>query len=136
MSVGSISLSDDEDEDMEDTPGVGRRRDSVVEEDDDPFSSNPRPAPQPEGNKAAIPTDLVNVLLHGFFKSEDTRLTKGANEAVGRYIETFVREGVARAEWARGNGGDEGEMEVRNGGGGYLEVEDLERLAPQLVLDF
>jgi len=55
-------------------------------------------------------------------------MSTDANRAVGRYMETFVREALARAAWARDEGG--------GGGGGDLEVEDLERLAPQLVLDF
>jgi centromere protein X len=76
--------------------------------------------------KEHIPEDLLNILIHQFFKQEGTRMSKDANTAVGRYMETFVREALARAAWAREEGG----------GGGDLEVEDLERLAPQLVLDF
>lgn len=123
--------------------------DEGEEQDSDPFSSQPHlpsprktshfnPEPEPA---AAIPLDLINVLLHSFFKQPNTRLAKDANAAVGMYIETFVREGLARADWARVNGW-EGELEGLaggtggEGGGGYLEVEDLERGAPQLVLDF
>ncbi|PBP18148.1 hypothetical protein BUE80_DR011155 [Diplocarpon rosae] len=84
----------------------------------------------------SIPPDLINVLLHTFFKQEGTRLHRDANVAVGRYIETFVREGVARADWARVHGW-EGELGGGGGAeGGVLEVEDLERAAPQLLLDF
>ena len=82
-----------------------------------------------------IPEDLLSVLLHEFFKEKGkggTRVSKDANKAVGKYMETFVREALARAAWAREEGGM-GELE---GGGGFLEVEDLERLAPQLLLDF
>jgi hypothetical protein len=124
------------------------------EDSDDPFSSqplrrsthkqsthnhnrNPSPSPQAEDNnnnvederKETIPEDLLNVLIHQFFKQEGTRMSKDANRAVGRYMETFVRVALARAAWAREEGGE-------GGGGGDLEVEDLERLAPQLVLDF
>jgi hypothetical protein len=106
------------------------------EASDDPFSSqplrhkqlnrNPSPSPPTDDRKENIPEDLLNVLIHQFFKKEGTRMSSDANKAVGRYMETFVREALARAAWAR----DEG------GGGGDLEVEDLEKLAPQLVLDF
>jgi hypothetical protein len=106
------------------------------EASDDPFSSqplrhkqpnrNPSPSPPTEHRKENIPEDLLNVLIHQFFKKEGTRMSRDANKAIGRYMETFVREALARAAWAR----DEG------GGGGDLEVEDLEKLAPQLVLDF
>lgn len=64
--------------------------------------------------------------------SESTRISKAADRAVGKYVETFVREAIARAVYERR--GVEG---GRTGGAGtFLEVEDLERLAPQLVLDF
>lgn len=62
------------------------------------------------------------------------RISKGAVKAVGKYMDTFVREGVARGAWAgseRDGLGDE-----IGGGGQVLEVEDLEKLAPQLLLDF
>lgn len=46
-----------------------------------------------------------------------------------------MREALARAAYERGEGRTDG----RGGGGigdGFLEVEDLEKTAPQLVLDF
>lgn len=50
---------------------------------------------------------------------------------VGKYMEIFVREAFARAK-------NERETSVKGGGisDGFLQVEDLEKLAPQLVLDF
>lgn len=56
-------------------------------------------------------------------------MSKDAGSAVGRYMETFVREAVARAE---------NTVREREGGrgDGFLEVEDLEKLAPQLLMDF
>ncbi|EKD14797.1 hypothetical protein MBM_07008 [Drepanopeziza brunnea f. sp. 'multigermtubi' MB_m1] len=149
--ASTVSL--DEDQEIE-----GDDNDDDDDHDDDPFSSQPprkkrsrtsktnanadsshvRALDEPAEARASIPTDLINVLLHSFFKQPGSRITKDANAAVGRYIETFVREGVARAEWARENGWEgDGEGGVNAGGnGGYLEVEDLERAAPQLILDF
>ena len=52
-------------------------------------------------------------------------------ELTGKYMEIFVREAIARARFERGD--------TATGGGitdGFLQVEDLERLAPQLILDF
>lgn len=128
------------------------------EDDDDPFSSQPLPSarknktskPQQEDSaglisnrQTSIPPDLINVLLHGFFQHDNTRMSKDANAAVGRYIETFVREGLTRADYWKKHGWEEGGLngnfeggEVGGGDGAYLEVEDLERLAPQLILDF
>jgi hypothetical protein len=78
--------------------------------------------------KEHIPDDLLAVVLSRFFRERGgggTRMSRDAVRAVGRYMDTFVREGVARGAWA----GEER-------GNGVLEVEDLERLAPQLLLDF
>jgi hypothetical protein len=46
-------------------------------------------------------------------------------------MEIFVREALARAKYERARS-------ARNDGisDGFLQVEDLEKLAPQLVLDF
>jgi len=83
--------------------------------------------------KEGIPQDLLTRILHECFKEEGTRVSKDANAAIGRYMETFVREALARAAFMRAEivsegGGSRGE--------GFLEVEDLEKLAPQLLLDF
>ena len=62
---------------------------------------------------------------------KSTRIEKGALELTGKYMETFVREAIARAEFER--------SDARNGEGrtdGFLQVDDLEKLAPQLILDF
>ncbi|KAG9246716.1 CENP-S associating centromere protein X-domain-containing protein [Calycina marina] len=98
--------------------------------------SNSRPADQQEEEEEErrreyIPPQLLTKLLHEHFKEKDTRIRKDANEAVGRYMETFVREALARAAYGR--------VERTGGGagiGGFLEVEDLEILAPQLLMDF
>ncbi|KFY19244.1 hypothetical protein V493_08060, partial [Pseudogymnoascus sp. VKM F-4281 (FW-2241)] len=74
-----------------------------------------------------IPPALLTTLLTEFFADERTRISRGADKAVGKYMETFVREAIARAAYERGGEGR---------GDGFLEVEDLEKLAPQLVLDF
>jgi centromere protein X len=110
--------------------------DEEVEDDDDPFASQPprranKPAsPEPNVRKQKISEDLLLVLLHEFFPAKEgetgVRIKKDAARAVGKYMDTFVREAIARAAYGR--------EEV--GGGGELEVEDLEKLAPQLLLDF
>ena len=121
------------------------------EDSDDPFASQPRPSTSKsrhpsttnqarikeeedahaaglDERKEHIPDDLLAVVLSRFFRERGgggTRMSRDAVRAVGRYMDTFVREGVARGAWA----GEER-------GNGVLEVEDLERLAPQLLLDF
>lgn len=74
-----------------------------------------------EDEQKTVPPALLTRLLHEFFKKEGTRLTKDANAAVARYMDVFIREAVARSSAERE--------------GGFLEVEDLEKIAPQLLLD-
>ncbi|KAK2627191.1 hypothetical protein QTJ16_003157 [Diplocarpon rosae] len=145
-SIGSSDAEGDGDEDLDldtDPEMAAGEGEHGTADDSDPFSSQTarasRSVPVARGGAddgPSIPPDLINVLLHTFFTQEGTRLHRDANVAVGRYIETFVREGVARADWARVHGW-EGELGGGGGGeGGVLEVEDLERAAPQLLLDF
>jgi hypothetical protein len=81
-----------------------------------------------EERREKIPPELLTRLLHEFFKEDGTRISQDANVAVGRYMETFVREALARAAHMRAG--------MAEGGDGFLEVEDLEKLGPQLLLDF
>ncbi|KAH8819194.1 CENP-S associating centromere protein X-domain-containing protein [Xylogone sp. PMI_703] len=96
----------------------------------EPSVNRARPAPQREEPQATIPPKLLGRLLHEFFKHDNTRINQDAGVAIGRYMETFVREALARAAFAKE--GEDGERD----GSEFLEVEDLEKLAPQLLLDF
>ncbi|KAG6015987.1 hypothetical protein E4U54_002578 [Claviceps lovelessii] len=69
----------------------------------------------------SIPKDLLTRMLHEFFTKEATRISRDANAAVGKYMDIFVREAIARAAVEKN--------------AGFLEVEDLEKVAPQLLLD-
>ncbi|KAF4584369.1 CENP-S complex, centromere protein X [Ophiocordyceps camponoti-floridani] len=80
----------------------------------------PEAEEQPEPEKM-IPRDLLTRVLHEFFVKDATRISRDANAAVGKYVDVFVREAIARAA-----------VDKR---GGFLEVEDLEKIAPQLLLD-
>ena len=111
---------------------------------DDPFASDAQSyadpieidsdsqAEQEDERREEIPPELLTRLLHENFKEKGTRLSKDASNAVRRYMETFVREALARAAFAR----VEIEEREASAGDGFLEVEDLEKLAPQLLLDF
>ena len=70
--------------------GQGQEADSDEEEEDD---------------RKRIPSELLTRVLHEFFPSEGTRVTRDANEAVGRYMDIFVREAIARAAAERKGGG-------------------------------
>ena len=60
-----------------------------------------------------IPRDLLTRLLHEFFAKDATRISKDANAAVGKYVDVFVREAIARTA-----------VEKR---GGFLEVSPAQR---------
>ncbi|TLD25209.1 hypothetical protein PspLS_06061 [Pyricularia sp. CBS 133598] len=68
-----------------------------------------------------IPPELLRRLLHEAFDRDTTRVSKEANAAVARYFDIFVQEAIARTAAERN--------------GRFLEVEDLEKVAPQLLLD-
>ncbi|KAH7246315.1 CENP-S associating centromere protein X-domain-containing protein [Fusarium tricinctum] len=69
----------------------------------------------------SIPPELLTRLLHEFFAKDATRISRDANAAAGKYFDVFVREAIARAAVEKD--------------GGFLEVEDLEKVSPQLLLD-
>ncbi|KAJ9149841.1 hypothetical protein NKR23_g3974 [Pleurostoma richardsiae] len=74
-----------------------------------------------ESQQRTIPAELLTRILHGFFEKQSTRITRDSNAAVTKYIDVFVREAIARAAAEKDSG--------------FLEVEDLEKVAPQLLLD-
>ncbi|KAJ5126550.1 Histone-fold [Penicillium atrosanguineum] len=81
-----------------------------------------------------IPPKLLTRLLHHHFQKEKTKVAKDANEVVAKYVDVFVREAIARAAYERAETDVAGG--VRSIGDGFLEVEDLEKMAPQLTMDF
>lgn len=97
------------------------QQNSNVEEQEDDSDEEERPT---------VPSDLVTRLLYEFFESDKTKITKDANEAVARYVDIFVREAIARSVVER-----EGGNGTTTAGGEFLEVEDLEKVVPQLLLD-
>ncbi|OAL04959.1 hypothetical protein IQ06DRAFT_102877 [Phaeosphaeriaceae sp. SRC1lsM3a] len=110
-----VEQDEDEDDMMEDAPSPVR---------------NTRPPPT-LSTDSPIPEPLLSRLLLQNFENPETKIQRGAMTLVGTYMELFVREAFARAKIER-------EMAVKAGGisDGFLQVEDLEKLAPQLVLDF
>lgn len=88
-------------------------------------------AEEEEEREEVIPEALLIRLMHECFKNDNTRIGKDAQPAIHKYMETFVREAIARAAFARSEA--QGGLSSANT---FLEVEDLEKLAPQLILDF
>ena len=103
----------------------------------------PSPPPQPTKQPLTIPPALLTRILHSFFIHQDdsdgpqTRISSTAVSALSEYSRTFVREAIHRAAEERGR--EEKRRGVAVGGVAgevFLEVEDLEKVGPQLVLDF
>lgn len=93
----------------------------------------------PEDPEATLPLALVHTLLNHHFSDKDkTRISQEAKAVIGKYMDTFVREAIARSAFGRQENSAEDAAKELNGRGddGWLEVEDLEKMAPQLVLDF
>lgn len=98
-----------------------------------------------EEPEKTIPPELLTRILHEFFEKDGTRITKDANNAVAKYMDIFVKEAIARAAAER----DGGFLEVgfwdrpmhtreQNGVANlarHPQVEDLEKIAPQLLFD-
>lgn len=71
-------------------------------------------------------------MLHEGLEDKEVRIGKEAMAVTQKYVETFVREALARAMIGR----QTEEESLGGAGDGFLQVEDLEKLAPQLLLDF
>ncbi|KAI9651629.1 MAG: hypothetical protein M1831_000562 [Alyxoria varia] len=96
----------------------------------------------------AFPEALLSHILHSSFAHRDsnspgneTRMTNEAMAVLHKYVEIFAKEAIHRAEFEKRERikEDEKKRGVRPGDGVgmmFLDVEDLERLVPQLLLDF
>lgn len=126
----------DEGDDVEDDGGDSD--DDVMDEPSRISQSSDDPSEVQESSMdqeapPSIPPALLTKLLHHHFQDNRTRIGGEARGVVGKYMETFVREAIARAAFER----QSDEKRTRGVvGDDFLEVVDLEKLAPQLLLDF
>jgi hypothetical protein len=91
------------------------------------------PSKKDDSEQPSIPLPLIHrIAAEGFSEPETTKMSTDARRVLGKYIDTFVREAVARCAYeAEGRDGD-GEV----GRKGWVDVDDLERVAGVLCLDF
>ena len=87
-------------------------------------------------SEPAITLPLIHRIMHTHFNDpEKTKIKPDAKVLVGKYVEIFVKEGIRRCV-------DEKKEREKSGGAGahvdsgWLELEDLERVATQLCMDF
>ncbi|KIW11285.1 hypothetical protein PV08_10585 [Exophiala spinifera] len=141
--------ADDQEEDSgEDEGSDDNEEDDTREEDDERIQSSPEPdfilaevthdnpASDVFGPEPAIALPLVHRIMQSHFNQpEKTKLSEDARILVGKYIEIFVKEGIRRCV------DEKQEREKSSGAGarvdsGWMELEDLERVATQLCMDF
>ncbi|KAF9249774.1 uncharacterized protein N7518_005852 [Penicillium psychrosexuale] len=120
-----------------DSNGSGRSRSRSLSQEPDYILAEITTGNQAEdvtSSDPKIPSKLLTRLLHQNFQNEKTKVAKDANSVVAKYIDVFVREAIARAAYERAE--SDGNTGGRGLGDGFLEVEDLEKMAPQLTMDF
>lgn len=126
--------------------------DSTAESEPESTAQSTTPQPEPDYILAEvthaevadeqgpmIPSALIHTLLNYHFSDKDkTRISQEAKTVIAKYVDIFVREAIARSAFERQEKSAENGTKDLNGRGddGWLEVEDLEKMAPQLVLDF
>lgn len=124
-----IDLSDDDqDEELAEDLNISDFDDIM---DDAPTTNPPPPAANAALAEPVISRALLARLLLENFEDPNIQIQTGAMKLVGKYIDIFVTEAFLRSQ-------DEMKAAAKDGGSidGFLQVEDLEKLAPQLVLDF
>ena len=77
-----------------------------------------------------IPPKLLTTLLNHHFRDEDTRIGKDANALVIKYMETFVREALARAAFEKNEAGERDFLEVGINRQKFWENYMLTRVGP------
>ncbi|KAK4645025.1 hypothetical protein QC761_310160 [Podospora bellae-mahoneyi] len=102
--------------DEENDSGRRRTQPEVEEEEEDEDDEDDE-----DDERESIPPELLSKIVHELFEHKETKITKDANNALSGYMDVFVREAIARAAAERK--------------GVFLEVEDLEKVAAQLILD-
>ena len=95
---------------------------SISSSDDEVASSPVQKSPEVSDKSAnqdappMIPPKLLTRILHHHFQDNEVRIGKEANAVIGKYMDTFVREAIARATYERSEA-DGGGL-----GGEFLEV--------------
>jgi hypothetical protein len=141
--------------DRGDAEDMGEEAEEEEEEDEDTAEpSNLETSPEPDfilaeithngksasdtASEPTIPLPLIHRIMQSHFsRPEKTSISADARVLAGKYIEIFVKEGIRRCVDEK----KEREKSGTAGAGaavdcGWLELEDLERVATQLCMDF
>ncbi|KAK9472301.1 centromere protein X [Dipodascopsis tothii] len=86
---------------------------------------------KPDGSPPTFPTKTLARIFTEHFQHADTRLNAATLDASAEYLRIFTREAIWRSERARQDAAGADGARKR-----MLEVDDLEKIAGTLVLDF
>jgi CENP-S associating Centromere protein X len=97
-----------------------------------PPEENPAAVMEENPDAPAVPRNLLVRILHENLEDKNMKINKEAMTVVESYVKIFVKEAIARSRH------ETREKAKKTGGYGddWLQVEDLEKIAPQLMLDF
>nr|POE72991.1 centromere protein x [Quercus suber] len=96
--------------------------------------TNPPPPLSQTEEIPTIPQPLLLRLLHEGFANKSTKIDKHAVQVLQKYMDVFVREAIARAALSKREAAERGEADEADKA--WLELEDLEKIAPGMLLDF
>jgi CENP-S associating Centromere protein X len=85
-----------------------------------------------EPSHTTFPSKLIGRVLHEQFTSPITRISPDALALVAEYLRIYTREAI----WRASQGRRKTDTVAGALGAGVLEVDDLERIAGPLTLDF
>jgi hypothetical protein len=98
-----------------------------------PPEENPAAILEDDPDAPAIPRNLLIRILHENFEDKNLKINKEAMSVMESYVKVFVKEAIARSrQETKAKADKAGDMT----GDDWLQVEDLEKIAPQLMLDF
>ena len=116
------------------SPPLAISSDAAIAPSPPASTTTPAPVPSQSDTIPTIPDALLTRLLHEHFARPSTTIDTRALPVLQKYFEVFVREAIARCSARKAEG------TPRGGGGGldmaWLELEDLEKVAAGMVLDF
>jgi CENP-S associating centromere protein X len=109
-------------------PTTPRRRSTAVAAgaEDDPLALI-----EDDDEAPVIPRPLLTRILHHGFSDKNVKISKEAMSVVELYTRIFVKEAMARSKQENKSQTGNTDMDTV-----WLQVEDLEKIAPQLLLDF
>ncbi|KAF2726364.1 hypothetical protein K431DRAFT_213928 [Polychaeton citri CBS 116435] len=143
--IAPSSKSESEDEMLEDDPlaavAASKQSKSKTKQ---ALQSEPSDSPRTEQEMSSLPSQveandsiprpLLARILHEHFDDPQTKIDKQAIQVLDQYLEIFMRETIARSSLQKKE--DVAQGTASQSDAGWLELKDLEKVAPGMLLDF